>query len=152
MESIASFQIDHTRLLPGMYISRKDGDVTTWDLRFIRPNTPPYLPQAAMHTLEHLYAVWLRNSEVADKVIYFGPMGCRTGFYLLLRSEDTEAAVSLVQRATAFCAAFEGNIPGATEVECGNAAEHDLPTARRYAAEYARVLKDWCPEDCYYLE
>lgn len=85
MERIASFTVDHDKLLPGMYLSRKDGDVATYDLRFVKPNTPPFLEVPAIHTIEHLFATYARNSPLKDGVIYFGPMGCRTGFYFLVR-------------------------------------------------------------------
>ncbi len=143
MDRIASFQINHDTLLPGMYISRVDGDVTTYDIRFVRPNTPPYLPTAASHTIEHLVATYVRNSAYKDGIIYFGPMGCRTGFYFLTRGIDHAAAISLMHDAMAFTAAFEGDIPGASQVECGNWLEHDLPEAKRWAAAMARVLENY---------
>ncbi|MBE6758434.1 MAG: S-ribosylhomocysteine lyase [Ruminococcaceae bacterium] len=143
MEKIASFQVDHTVLLPGMYVSRVDGDVTTFDLRFVRPNTPPYLSMPAVHTLEHLFATFARNSEHKDKVIYFGPMGCRTGFYFLTRDLTREQALVLTQAALAFVADYTGEIPGVSAVECGNWLEHDLDGARAYAAAMAEVLRDW---------
>lgn len=145
MEKIASFTVDHTTLLPGMYVSRVDGDVTTFDLRFIKPNTPPYLEMAAVHTIEHLVATFVRNSEWRDNIIYFGPMGCRTGFYFLTRDLPREKALRLIQEALAFTAAFKGDIPGVSEPECGNWLEHDLAGARSYAAEMAKVLRDWTP-------
>ena len=86
MKRIKSFEIDHTCLTPGLYLSRKDGDVTTYDLRFVRPNTPPFLKNGVMHTIEHLFATYVRNSPLAEHVVYFGPMGCRTGFYFLTGS------------------------------------------------------------------
>lgn len=140
MERIASFCINHDTLTPGMYISRVDGDVITYDVRFVRPNTPPYLPTAAMHTIEHLVATYVRNSAHKDGIIYFGPMGCRTGFYFLTRGVAHMDAIRLMREAMAFCAAFEGAIPGATQVECGNWLEHDLATARQWAASMAAVL------------
>lgn len=121
MEKIASFQVDHTRLLPGMYVSRMDGDVVTYDIRFIQPNTPPYMSTAAMHTIEHLFATYARSSVWGKGIVYVGPMGCRTGFYLLTRTGGHPDAVSpaeairLVREAMAFIAAFDGDIPGATE-------------------------------------
>ncbi len=150
MEKIASFQVDHTVLLPGMYVSRVDGDVTTFDLRFVRPNTPPYLSMPAVHTLEHLFATYVRNSEHKDKVIYFGPMGCRTGFYFLTRDLSHREALALTQAALAFVAAFTGDIPGVSAVECGNWLEHDLEGARTYAAAMADVLRDWTAEKMAY--
>lgn len=150
MKQIASFQVDHTTLLPGMYVSRVDGDVTTFDLRFVRPNTPPFLEVPAIHTIEHLFATFVRNSEQADAVIYFGPMGCRTGFYFLTRDLSRGQALDLTREALAFIAGFEEDIPGASVAECGNWKEHDLPTARRYAAEMAAVLANWTPEKMTY--
>ncbi len=143
MEKIASFQVDHTVLTEGMYVSRVDGDITTFDLRFVRPNTPPYLTMPAVHTLEHLFATFVRNSAHKDRVIYFGPMGCRTGFYFLTRDLSREDALTLTQEALAFVAAFEGAIPGVSAVECGNWLEHDLEGARGYAAAMAEVLRNW---------
>lgn len=152
LEKIASFQVDHTRLLPGMYISRVDGDVVTYDVRFVRPNTPPYLEMPAVHTLEHLVATYVRSSPWKDGVIYFGPMGCRTGFYFLTRGLSHEEAIGLMQRALAFTAAYTGEIPGATEVECGNYREHDLEEARRLAGRMAAVLEGWTPEQLHYTK
>ena len=133
MEKIASFQVDHTVLMPGMYVSRVDGDVTTFDLRFVKPNTPPYLEMAAVHTVEHLFATFVRNSA----------MGCRTGFYFLTRDLSLQTALDLTRDALQFIAAFEGEIPGVSAVECGNWEEHDLAGAKAYAAEMAAVLTDW---------
>ena len=146
MEKIASFQVDHTVLLPGMYVSRVDGDVTTFDLRFVRPNVPPYLSMPAVHTIEHLFATFARNSQHKDNVIYFGPMGCRTGFYFLTRDLSREEVLTLTQQALAFIAAYEGEIPGVSAVECGNWLEHDLDGARAYAAAMGEVLCDWTAE------
>jgi S-ribosylhomocysteine lyase len=143
MEKIASFQVNHDTLLPGMYISRVDGDVVTYDVRFVRPNTPPYLPTAAMHTLEHLVATFVRNSEHKNGIIYFGPMGCRTGFYFLTRDMTEEQVISLTQDTLAFIATYEGEIPGATKRECGNYLEHDLAGAKAYAAKQAEALCGW---------
>ena len=95
MKKIASFTINHNTLMPGVYISRIDGDITTYDMRFVKPNTPPYLPNPVMHTIEHLFATYARNSKFADNVIYFGPMGCRTGFYFLVRDMSEEDALQL---------------------------------------------------------
>lgn len=95
MDRIASFCINHDTLVPGVYVSRIDGDTTTYDLRFIKPNTPPYLPNPTMHTIEHLFATYVRNSALKDKVVYFGPMGCRTGFYFLIKDTDEKQPYSL---------------------------------------------------------
>lgn len=143
MERIASFQVNHNTLLPGMYVSRVDGDITTFDLRFIRPNTPPFLEVPAVHTIEHLFATFVRNSPLASAVIYFGPMGCRTGFYFLTRDLTRDQALTLTGEALAFIADFEGEVPGVSAVECGNWREHDLDGARRYARRMVEVLQNW---------
>ena len=150
MEKIASFQINHNTLMPGMYISRVDGDVTTYDVRFVRPNTPPYLPTPAMHTIEHLAATYVRNSPYKEQIIYFGPMGCRTGFYFLTRSLPHEQAITLMAGAMAFIATYEGDIPGVSPEECGNWLEHDLPEARRWAAAMAAILEEYANEQLEY--
>ena len=141
LRRIASFSVDHDRLRPGMYRSRVDGDCVTWDLRMKTPNRGDYLGQGALHTLEHLVATWVRSSALSDEVIYFGPMGCRTGFYLILRDRVADAqALELAREAFAFAAAFEGPIPGAKRAECGNYRGHDLKGAKAEAAAYVRVL------------
>lgn len=130
MQKIASFQVDHTKFGVGMYISRIDGDIITYDLRMVKPNGGKYLSSPSMHTIEHLLATYARSSDMSDKVIYVGPMGCRTGFYLLLRDADRSAAIKLVKDGLKFIRNFEGDIPGATERECGNYPEHDLFAAK----------------------
>ena len=141
MQRIKSFQIDHNTLHPGLYISRVDGDITTYDLRFIRPNTPPFLSTPSMHTIEHLFATYVRNSPQKDEVIYFGPMGCRTGFYFLVRHIPPQQVIALVQQALAFIADYTGEIPGTTPAECGNYKEHDLETAKKDGAAMKKVLE-----------
>ena len=150
MKRIASFEIDHDVLTEGLYTSRRDGDIITYDLRFVRPNTPPFLPNATMHTIEHLFATYVRNSAFSDQVIYFGPMGCRTGFYFLVRDMAEQQVISLVQETLRFVADYEGIIPGSTAVECGNYLEHDLPDAKRAAAAMCEVLGDWTPSRLVY--
>ena len=125
MERIASFCVDHTKLDRGMYLSRQDGDVLTWDIRMKKPNQGDYLSTAAAHTLEHLFATYARNSAFQDGVIYVGPMGCRTGFYLLTRGLTPAQALELTVESFRFMAAFEGAVPGASEVECGNYRDMD---------------------------
>ena len=146
MKQIKSFQINHDTLTEGLYVSRTDGDVVTYDLRFIRPNTPPFLETAAMHTIEHLFATYVRSSQFENNIIYFGPMGCRTGFYFLTRGMSHADVIALTQETLAFIANFDGAVPGATRVECGNYLEHDLPTAKRYAAAQANHLINWTEE------
>ena len=147
MEKIASFSVDHDKLEKGMYISRIDGDVVTYDIRMKKPNGGDYLGNGELHTFEHLFATYARNSEYKDAVIYVGPMGCRTGFYLLLRdSVSGSEAIDLVRESFAFISTFEGEIPGAKRKECGNYLEHDLPGARETAADMLHVLRDWTEE------
>lgn len=144
MKRIASFSVNHDILQKGMYVSRLDGDVMTYDIRMKRPNKGDYLSNGALHTFEHLFATYARNSAWSDAVLYVGPMGCRTGFYFLLRdSVSREQALELVKASFAFIAAFEGEIPGSKPSECGNYREHDLAGAKDAAADMLRVLKDW---------
>ena len=150
MKRIASFEVDHTILTPGMYLSRVDGDVITYDLRFVRPNTPPFLSTSSMHTIEHLFATYARNSVYGPGVIYVGPMGCRTGFYLLTRGLSHADAIRLVQDSFRFMADYAGDIPGASEIECGNYREQDLPGANREARAMLPVLKEWTEERLQY--
>ena len=151
LRKIASFTINHDVLVPGMYVSRVDGDVVTYDLRVKLPNAGDYLAQAPMHTLEHLIATYVRSSEMSDSVVYFGPMGCRTGFYLIMRDAVShQRAIDLVKAAFAFAADFEGEIPGAKQIECGNYLEHDLPGAKEEAAAYVRVLEHVTPNTLVY--
>lgn len=147
MEKIESFKVNHLTLESGIYVSRIDRSegvtVTTFDLRVTRPNREPVIDMPALHTLEHLGATYFRNSDIADKVVYFGPMGCRTGFYLLLFGEWTSE--DIYERVLAFCdfvIGFEGDIPGASPVECGNYSEQNLEMARYYAKMYKKSLED----------
>ena len=135
MERIASFCVDHTKLDRGMYLSRQDGDVLTWDIRMKRPNHGDYLSTGAAHTLEHLFATYARNSAFQDSVIYVGPMGCRTGFYLLTRGLTPAEALELTVESFRFMAGFEGAVPGASEVECGISSSLWRGPARVYEHE-----------------
>ena len=144
MERIKSFEVDHTKIDKGMYISRIDDDIVTYDIRMVRPNTPPYLENDGLHTLEHLFATYARNSKWGKDVVYVGPMGCRTGFYLLTRKNVSyEEAICLVQESMAFIAAYEGDIPGTSAVECGNYLDHNLEKAKAYAKDMQRVLEGY---------
>ena len=145
MKKIASFTIDHLKLEPGLYVSRKDkkGDVTvtTFDMRITAPNKEPVIDMPALHTIEHLAATYLRNSAIKEDVVYFGPMGCRTGCYIVLFgdliSEDIfETVISMCD----FIINFEGDIPGATPSECGNYSEQNLNMAKYYIAKYKKDL------------
>ena len=154
MERIASFTIDHLRLLPGLYVSRRDrqGDcvVTTFDLRITAPNREPVIDVPALHTIEHLAATYLRNAPRKDEIVYFGPMGCRTGFYLLTRGLTPAEALSLTVESFRFMAAFEGDVPGASEVECGNYRDMDLPAAKAEAAAMLPVLEALTADELHY--
>ncbi len=143
LKQIASFQVDHTKLREGMYTSRVDGDVVTYDIRMVRPNCGTYLGYGAIHSFEHLFATFVRSGPLSSQVIYAGPMGCRTGFYFLVRDMEPAAAISLVRDALAFIAGYEGAVPGATEVECGNYREQDLEGARAAARKMIPILKEW---------
>lgn len=153
MKTIASFTVNHDILEKGMYLSRIDGNVVTYDIRMKKPNGGDYLTNGALHTFEHLFATYARNSRFSDSVIYVGPMGCRTGFYFLLRdSVSQEDAIALVQESFAFLRDFEGEIPGSKRWECGNYREHDLPGAKAVAADMLQVLAGWRPEQLKYRE
>lgn len=154
MERIASFTVDHTVLVPGLYLSRRDGATVTFDLRFKKPNTGDLLSNAELHSVEHVIATLLRNSPQKDAVIYFGPMGCQTGFYFLFDGEQLSNAnaVRLLQRVFTAAAKFDGAMPGASARECGNYRNLDVELARRCCAYYADVIADWSEEKLVYPE
>ena len=138
---IASFSVNHDFIDEGIYISRIDGDITTYDMRTRRPNMGDYMDNLTMHSFEHLFATYIRNSEIGSRVIYFGPMGCQTGFYLLVRSSDNgqtlAAVISVLEKITA----HSGDMPGAKREECGNYQNLDTGAAKIEAARYLAVLK-----------
>ena len=148
MEKIASFTVNHLTLLPGIYVSRKDhvGSevVTTFDIRMTRPNFEPTINTAEIHTLEHLGATFLRNhKDYKDKTIYFGPMGCRTGFYMLLAGDyESKDVVDLVKELFVFARDFEGEVPGAAARDCGNYLDMNLPMAKYVAGKFVEVLEN----------
>lgn len=147
MKKILSFTIDHDVLERGMYVSRIDGDVVTYDIRMKKPNMGDYLANSALHTFEHLFATFTRNSKYNDSVVYVGPMGCRTGFYLLLRDTVSKSeALSLVKDSLSFISNFSGEIPGSKRKECGNYKEHDLEGAKKEAKEMLMILESWNEE------
>lgn len=152
MKRIKSFEIDHTKLGIGMYTSRVDDDIVTYDLRMAIPNGGVYLDPAGMHTVEHLMATYLRNSVFEKNIVYFGPMGCRTGFYFLQRGMSDEAAIALVKEAAAFILSFQGEIPGCSAIECGNYLEHDLNTAKEMIRPFAERLEGYTTEQLIYPE
>lgn len=153
MQKITSFTINHDVLEKGMYISRIDGDIITYDIRMKKPNAGDYLTPASAHTLEHLFATYARNHRVKNSVIYVGPMGCRTGFYLLLRdSVERSEAIALVLESMRFARDFDGEIFGSTARECGNYLDHDLAGAKAVAKDMCDVLSKWSVADLQYKE
>lgn len=151
MKKIASFTINHDTLEKGMYISRIDGDVVTYDIRMKKPNAGDYLTASAAHTIEHLFATYARNGAFGAQILYVGPMGCRTGFYLLVRDTLTHTqAIELVRQSMAFVRDFTGEIPGNTRAECGNYLDHDLDGAKEVARDMCKVLKNWSETDLQY--
>ncbi len=153
MEKIASFTVNHLTLLPGIYVSRKDyvgqETITTFDIRMTRPNFEPVMNTAEIHTIEHLAATYLRNDEeYKEKVIYFGPMGCRTGFYLLLAGDyASRDIVELLTRMFVFIRDFEGEVPGAAARDCGNYLDMNLPMAKWLADKYLKEVLDGISEE-----
>lgn len=148
METIKSFTVNHTNLLPGLYVSRIDSvgeeKVTTFDMRVMKPNLEPVMDTGAIHTLEHLFATYLRNDEEwKSRVIYLGPMGCRTGFYIILAGEVAPGDIKpLMDRMITFVVNYEGDIPGILPSECGNCYDHNLPVAKYYATKYKEEVLD----------
>jgi len=140
MERIASFSVNHDYIVPGMYISRVDGDILTLDLRTRRPNSGDLMDNATMHSVEHMLATLLRNGKIGKQVVYFGPMGCQTGFYLLVRDLSAEAAFDAVIAALEGVLSHEGAVFGATREECGNFKNLDITLAKRECARYLDVL------------
>ena len=140
MERIASFSVDHDKIVPGMYISRIDGDITSFDLRTRTPNGGDYMDNVTMHTVEHMLATLLRGSEIGGSVIYFGPMGCRTGFYLLTRDVEPARVLEVLKKALADTVAYRGEVYGASRKECGNYRELDLAAGQRECEAYLAVL------------
>ena len=159
MKKITSFTIDHIKLIPGVYVSRKDTVgaeiITTFDIRMTSPNDEPVMNTAEMHTIEHLAATFLRNHKnFGPKIIYFGPMGCRTGFYLLLAGDyESKDIIDLLKEMFGFIADFEGEVPGASAKDCGNYLDMNLPMAKYLAKKYLdEVLEDISEDQLIYPE
>ena len=158
MEKITSFTIDHLKLLPGLYVSRKDhaGDsvITTFDLRLTSPNEEPVMNTAEVHTIEHLAATFLRNAPVwKDRVLYFGPMGCRTGFYLLLSGDlSSQDVLPLVTDCFRFIRDYRGEVPGASPKDCGNYLDMNLSMANYWGRRYTALLENITPDRLTYPE
>lgn len=143
MKRITSFEIDHTLLEPGFYISRKDGSITTFDLRTRKPNSGDYMDNVTMHTVEHMFATFARNSDYSDRIVYFGPMGCQTGFYLLTDGIDADEVFDLTRQILDKIITHDGDVFGASEIECGNYKTLDFEKAKEECRKYAKVLADF---------
>lgn len=150
MKRITSFSVDHDYIVPGVYLSRIDGDITTYDLRTRRPNCGDYMDDVTMHTVEHMLATFLRNSEIADQVIYFGPMGCQTGFYLLVRSSDHSLVLNVLRKALRQTIDHEGAVFGASRKECGNYLSLNLDCAKRECSRYLAAIENWTADQMNY--
>lgn len=141
MKRITSFSVDHDYIVPGFYVSRRDGDINTYDLRTRRPNCGSYMDNLTMHSVEHMLATFLRNSEYADRVIYFGPMGCQTGFYLLMRDTSDSEAYALTKKVLRQTIDHDGEMFGAERKECGNYKNLDLASAKAECSAYLTALE-----------
>lgn len=141
MKRIASFEVDHRFITPGIYLSRIDGDVTTYDLRTRKPNCGDFMTDSIMHTFEHLFATYVRNSDIGEKIIYFGPMGCATGFYLLIRDAEHNETLKTVMWVLEKIIAHKGEVFGNSEIECGNYKSLNLEAAVGEAEKYLAALK-----------
>lgn len=150
MKRITSFSVDHDYIVPGVYLSRIDGDVVTYDLRTRRPNCGDYMDNVTMHTVEHMMATFLRNSDMADQIIYFGPMGCQTGFYLLVRGEDHTRVLNAIRDALRNTIEYNGPVFGASQKECGNYLSLDLACAHRECIRYLEQIENWTAEQLDY--
>jgi S-ribosylhomocysteine lyase len=140
MERIASFTVNHDKITEGIYISRIDGDITTYDMRMRKPNMGDYIDNLTIHSLEHMFATYIRNSEIGNKVIYFGPMGCQTGFYLLIRDENDNKTLEVIKDVLTKIINYNGEIFGNTREECGNYRNLNLEAAQIEAQRYLDVL------------
>ncbi len=143
MKRIASFSVDHDFIVPGIYLSRIDGDVATYDLRTRVPNTGDLMDNATMHSVEHMFATMIRNGELGESVIYFGPMGCQTGFYLLMRDADHQRVLREIERVLEAIIAYDGEIFGKSRKECGNFINLDLELAKAECRRYLKAVKGY---------
>ena len=150
MDRIASFSVDHDYIVPGIYLSRIDGDITTYDLRTRIPNTDDLMDNATMHTFEHLFATFVRNSALTGDIVYFGPMGCQTGFYLLVRNADHKKVLSLIEETLEKILAYEGEVFGASRKECGNYKNLELSLAKKEAKTYLEAVRNYPVEKLAY--
>lgn len=152
MERITSFCIDHRILEPGVYISRVDGDITTYDLRTRKPNSGELMDNSTMHSVEHLFATYVRNSPLKDSVLYFGPMGCQTGFYLLVRNADHDQVLATIKATLLQIINHQGEVFGCSELECGNYRSLSLERAIAEGQSYYDKIINWTSGDLKYPE
>lgn len=152
MEKIQSFQINHNILEPGFYISRRDDDIITYDLRTRKPNAGDYMTNIAMHSVEHMFATFARNSEIAEDVVYFGPMGCQTGFYFVVRKQSSKRVFEVTKEILDKILAHEGEVFGASAIECGNYRNLNLEDAKEECRKYKKVLDNWTNMEFTYPE
>lgn len=145
-QKIESFKIDHNKLMPGIYVSRTDGNIVTYDLRTRRPNSGDYMDNATMHSVEHMIATYIRSSSICEDVIYFGPMGCQTGFYLLVRNADNEQVLAVLKETLEKVIDHEGEVFGASQIECGNYKNLDIALAKKECKRYLDVLNGYTPD------
>lgn len=150
MEKIASFTVDHRYIREWIYISRIDGDITTYDVRMRKPNTGNVMSNALIHSFEHLFATFMRNGNLKNSVVYVGPMGCQTGFYLLVRNAENKQVLDEIKRVFAEIASYNGEMPGASETECGNYRNLDCAVAAKEAAEYLQKISAETENDLNY--
>ncbi len=150
MKLTPGFEMNHDILKKGVYINRIDDDITTYDIRMKEPNRGDYLTNPALHTIEHIFNAFLRNTEFGDNIVYFGPTGSRTGFYLLTRSLTDNYSLQLIKDGFQHIVDFWGTIPGASPQECGNCLEHNLPQAKEEAKAFLEVIQNWSREDLEY--
>lgn len=145
-QKIESFKIDHNKLNPGIYVSRTDGDIVTYDLRTRKPNMGDYMDNAVMHSVEHMIATYIRSSSIGEYIIYFGPMGCQTGFYLLVRNGDNEKVLSVLKETLKKVISHEGEVFGASQIECGNYKNLDISLAKEECRNYLDILESYTPD------
>ena len=146
VEKIESFKIDHNKLKEGIYVSRVDGDIVTYDLRTRKPNMDKFMDNATMHSVEHMIATYIRSSELAGDIIYFGPMGCQTGFYLLVRNAENEKVLAVLKETLEKVINHEGEVFGASQIECGNYKNLDINLAKEECRKYLEILNGYTPD------
>lgn len=145
-QKIESFKIDHNKLSPGIYVSRTDGDIVTYDLRTRKPNMGDYMDNDTMHSVEHMIATYIRSSSIGQDIIYFGPMGCQTGFYLLVRNGKNDEVLSVLKETLQKVISHEGGVFGASQIECGNYINLDITLAKEECRKYLDILESYTPD------